>query len=730
MLRPLRTLTLAVLATAMAGVAQAADLPPMKGFDLIGLDRIDPDGVALATHGVVARVGERQLVADAARYDLARGELFTTGHVVYRQPGIRISATRLGLHLPPGHREANDLSGVRGDAWDIEARITTADRTIRIHADRVSMSDEALTFHGVELDFGHGGIMGFSAPRAVVTLRQPKPGEDPAEATSHIKGIALISPTGTLVSLPLLWLPYLYKDFAHRYPWTRVRGGYAKRQGTYGRFWIGSDLPEIAGWHPGLDARIDDNSRAGWGFGLRPYWSHERFGHGDAEWFVMPSERVRGGVADEEELQIRRGEAVDAGHYTNLGGGAFAARFTHLPDGDVPGTPPDYRFMQDYLPDRLENDPFPRQGATLTYGLPGVTATVDTERRTNPTQIATERWFGVQAQLHPIELVGPLHLAGDAWVEDLHQVKVGTSATRLTSRVYGAAGQWFPGGIGSDADAGVKEQRYAGGHIAGVDQDDSARRAFFTDAGVKVRLAANIGALSHTLVPRVGVQLVGPATGEAPPAYGFGDGREDFEEDVRYWVAGFDTNLVSDRTLFHASVVSRWAMREKERTYVDENGVTQLSPQQLADVSGIVDGSPWDPLHLTATFTYDARPRKWTIFNTEAAWRVAHFLSLTETSTLIPTSGAWSNTPGFALYANRYRLDGSITLRPEGEPIDSWLVEVTRRMVDGDLFLGYEFVRDTSGTVSDRRVSIGFTLGGGDKPLGETQPSAKTSLSR
>ncbi len=713
---------------------------PATSFSLIGLDQLDSDGVALATRGLVARIGERQIVADAARYDLQRGDLFATGQVVYRQPGVRISAARLGLHLPPGHREATDFRGVRGDAWDIEALITTAERTIRIRADRVAMADEALTFYGVELDFGHGGIIGFNAPKAVVTLRQPKPGEDPAEARSHVEGIALVSPTGTLVHLPVLWLPYLYRDFSLNYPWTRVRGGYSRRQGTYGRFWIGSDLPEIAGWHPGVDARIDDNSRAGWGFGLRPYWSHERFGRGDAEWFVMPRERVRGNDpsasgtegADSEgtELQSRRAEAFDAGHYANLGSGAVAGRFTSIPDGDVPGTPPDYRFLQDYLPTRLEHDPLPRQGATLAYGLPGVTATVDTERRINPTQLTTERWFGVQAQIHPLRVVGPLHVAGDTWVEDLHQVHVGTCATRLTSRVYATAGEWFPGGIGSDATAGVKETRYASGEIAGVAQDDAARRAFFTDAGIKLRLSADLDGMSHTLVPRIGVQLIGPGAGEELPVYGFGDGRESFEEDARYWVAGFDTNLVADRTLFHATIVSRWAMREKERMYVDDTGTSQLSPQRLADISGTVDGSPWQPLRLNASFTYDARPRQWTIFNTAAAWRVAQFMSLTESSTLIPESRSWSHTPGVALFANRYRVDGAVTLRPEGAAVDSWLIEVTRRMVDGDLFLGYEFVRDETGEISDRRISIGFTLAAGGSDLGDSTPSAKTSLSR
>ena len=721
---------LVTLAAGFGSLLPALEFPTNVQFELVGLDQLDPDGVALATRGLVARVGDRQLIADAGRYDLANNDLFATGHIVYRQPGVRVAASRIGLHLPPGHRDATDLSGVRGDLWDVEAQITTPERTLRIHAARMSLADDAMTFHDVDLDFGHGGIIAFSASKAVVTMRRPKPGEDPKEARSHVDGVTLVSPTGSVVNLPVLWFPYLYRDFSHRYPWTKVRAGHTRRLGTYGKFWIGSGLPAMGGWHTGLDGLVSDNSIAGQGYGLRPYWRHDQFGRGDAEWYVMPSEAVRGGPDDKTELQVRRSQAFDAGHYTNLGAGAFAARYTRIPDGDVPGTSPSYRYLQDYLPERLEHDPFPRQGAALVYGFPGITTTVDTERRINPTQVTTERFFGLQAIVHPVAIVGPLHAAGDTWVENLHQVTAETAATRLNSRVYATAGYWFPGGIGADADVGVKELRYADGEIAGVEQDDASRRALVSDAGLKLRLEGNFDSFKHLFVPRVGIQITGQGEGDTLPTYGFDDGRDTFEEDARYYVAGFDTSLANSRTLFHANVTSRWAMRTQDRAYVDDSGITQLSPQRLKDVVGYADGRPWEPLYLTASFTYDAGPRQWTAFNTSAAWRVAPFLTLNEVSTLIPTTNEWANTPGLAVTANRYRYDASTTFRPGGAAVDSWLIEVTRRMVDGDLFLGYQFVRDESGAVSDRRVSIGFTLGGGATPLSDAPPAAMTSLSR
>ena len=722
MLRPLRALTLSVMTTAALA---AADL---RGFDIVGLNQLDSDGVALATAGVVARLGDRQALADAARYDLRQGDLWLTGQVVYRQPGVRIAAARLGLHLPPGHRDLTDFSGLRGDAWEVEARVETSRRSLRLRAARVEISGSAITFHDVDLDLGYGAAFGFAAPKVIVTLRQPKPGEPEAEARSHIEGVALVSPTGTLVGLPVLWFPYLYRDFSQRYPWTQVRGGHTRRLGTYGRFRIGSGLPQVAGWRTGLEARVDDHSRSGFGYGFRPYWAHDTFGTGDAESYRMPSESVRGGEGDGEELQEREARFFDAQHRVNLGRGAVYGRYTSVPGGDVPGTPPDYRFMQDYLPERLENDPLPRRGATAAYGLAGVTATVDTERRIHPAQLDTERWFGVQAQLHPIELIGPLHAAAETWVEDLHQVHIGSDATRVNSRGWLGGGQWFANGAGIDADAGIKELRYADGEIAGVDQDAAARRAGFADAGLKLRFAETYSRGTHTFIPRVGIQLVGRGVGDDLPAYGFGDDRDEFEEDARYWVAGFDTALVSDRTLFHGSLTSRWAMREHDREYV-EDGEVRTSSQSLADITGTFDGRPVEAVKLTASFTYDARPRQWLEFNTDASWRIATWLALTEVSTLVPDDGSWSHTPGASFYANRYRADTSVTLRPGGASIDGWLVQLTRRMVDGDLFLGFQHLRDEDGGASDERISIGFTLAGG-KSLDDDRPQAQTSLSR
>ncbi len=738
MTTPFRALTLAMLAAVALHGAEADTPTPLavplakaeRGFSLIGIDQMDADGVFIAPRGVVARIGERQLIADSARYDLQRGDLFVSGHVVYRQPGIRLTAARLGLHLPPGHLDLADLTAVHGDAWDVEAQVSTTTRNFFVKAERVTISNGKLVFHGVHLTLGRGGIVTFDVPTVEVTLRQPKSGEAASDPRAHVDGVTLISPTGKVVGIPVIWFPYLYRDFAHRYPWSRVRMGHTDTLGTYVRYWIGSDLPAFGGWHTGLEGRVDSQSRVGWGFGLRPYWEHEFFGKGDAQWYTLPDNRGNG--SDGTIHPGQQSTTVDAQHQANLGRGGLYGRYTAVPDSaplsSVPGTPPNYTFLQEYLPERLEHDPFPRQGATGTYTIPGVTTTVDTERRINPTENTTERWVGLQAQVHPLQLIGPLHLGGDTWVEGLHRIYDDTSATRVNSRGYLGAGQWFPGGFGLDADGGVKDLRYTDGIITGSEASAASRWAPFGDAGVKVRLAEDYGLLTHSFVPRIGVQLIGDGQGDTLPAYNFGDGRDTFEEDERYWVAGFDTGLVGSRTLFHATVISRWAMREQDRIYLDSTGVEHLSSSQLADISGIFDGSPVEPLTLNGTISFDALSSTWTRFNTSGRWRLSPFVALKENSALVTTTDSWSHTPGVAFYANRYRLDAATTFRPGGAPVDSWLIEVTRRMVDGDLVVGYENIAASPTNPPDQRLTIGFTLGGAPRGVDQDRPASLTSI--
>jgi hypothetical protein len=93
-------------------------------------------------------------------------------------------------------------------------------------------------------------------------------------------------------------------------------------------------------------------------------------------------------------------------------------------------------------------------------------------------------------------------------------------------------------------------------------------------------------------------------------------------------------------------------------------------------------------------------------------------MALRYAGSLIPetttTPVEWQHRPGITAIANRYRFDGDTTFRPHGAGIDQWMIQLTRRMVDGDLSLTYELVRNNEGMIYDRRFGIGFsmTLGG------------------
>ena len=679
---------------------------------------LEGDGSVVYLRGFVGRKGEQTVVSDAVRYNPSQQLLYATGHVVYRRPEIRISAERLGM----------DGRSRRGEAWGITARVEHQGRTLVMTADRLELEQEVITLHDVTVDMGHGAAMSFWAPTVRVYLRDPPkilPKELQGTPQSRIGGVEMVSPTGRVVGVPVFWFPWLYRDFTNDYPWTVVRAGHSNRLGTWGRFWIGSNLPEFAGWHTVLEGRVDRHSRAGNAGGLNLRWTHPTFGRGRIDTYYMPQESVRN--VDRQELQVRRSRAYDAEHRKDLGAGAIYLRTLEIPDpadGIPDGT--GNRFLSDFLPDSLEQRPFPRKAAAITYTFKGVTVTTDTERRHTPGIDRTERLIGVEGTVAPIEILGPLHAGGNAWIEDLSRPLAQTSAQRLTGKAYLAAGQWFPGAIGLDAQAGLKSTGYYNGIINHVDQEHaSERRAFYTDSGLSWRVLGRFNTYTHTITPRVGFEGVGYGAGDELPNYAFLDGRDLFEEDKRYWSTSLGTAVVKDRTLFHADVKARWAVRKDERFYIDKDHNEALGATSLVDVAGNADGSPFPGLSLTASFFWDARPREWISADATAQYFVTPWLVLDhETSLRTREAGSvrtWEHKPAVLLLTGRYTIGNGPIFRPADEaPVDGWRTELSRAMVEGDLYMAAEYVRDSDGNMYDRRYTVGFTLGGvkdvGDSP--------------
>jgi hypothetical protein len=710
----MRRLVPLLLALGCVGApAAAADLP----FERLRIESpgasLGPDGV-VAVKGVVARLDGDLLIADHLRYDPANDDLWASGDVVLRRPGVRIAAKQLGAH--PNRQTA--------EAFEVEATIELKDgRRLVATAKKAEINRHEIILRDVNAHLGHGGIIGFWTHRLRVILRDERDPErrDVAQA---VEGIELISPAGTVTGVPVIWLPYIYRDFVLDYPWSRVVVGSAKRLGTFARYWVGTDLPAMGDWRTGIDGRADVASIAGGGGGLRAHWWHPTWGRGNAEFFTMPAEKIRGQVDKGAELATRKQDYYDVAHYAPLAGpgsGLLMGRYVVTPDSDPvePGGPQDanaLRWMADYMPEELARRPYPTRTAAIAYGLPGGTIVVDTTRRHAEDIDATERWLGVQAISSPWQLVGPFHAGVEGWGEELHRIQRDTQAQRLTGQAYLAASQWW-NGFGVDGEGGVRLLAYHDGVIAGVEQDQVDRRhQGYADAGVSVRLVERYGTWRHQVIPRLGVQLLGQGLGEALPTYDFGDPRDRLDEDQRYWTAGVTSQLDGNRPLFRAGVLTRWAMREQERYYVDDNGITRLSGSELVDVRLTADGRPVEELLLTCSALYDNRPEEWTSVNAGASWTPVRWGELRWGETYVaPTSTTGQviqHVPGAGLDSGRYRLDGDLVMEPDGALVDTWRLRLLRRMVDGALTCGYEFIRDDNGTIEDRRVTVGFQISG------------------
>ncbi|GDY11167.1 hypothetical protein LBMAG53_00440 [Planctomycetota bacterium] len=733
-------------------VPAAADGTPTRTADpwqFHGDGQLEIDrGQAVMTYrrGLVARFGQRLIMADAAR--IARGAenavaLWVSGRVLYVQPGIRIEADRLGLR-------SFGLVPTAGEAWQVDARFSAAGgRTVRATAAHARFEADRITLSQVHLDFGHGGLVGLDAPTVVIHLRDPKDTErigvpwrpvkdDPLH--QRLNGIEAYSATTTVAGLPVLWLPWLYRDFRYDWPWTRYELGSSRRQGWFARMWLGSDLPEIFGWRPRIELRGDQHTASGSAFGAYLRWVNPALGRGEATWYEMPREHVLGGSGGKDGLATRRARVVDVEQRlrlpgigvegSDLGAGALAARWTALPNADPTqpgddgaGRPPDERFRADYLRRDLDQRPLARRSLAAAWGLPWIEAAADTQRNPNDFSTGTERWWGGEIAI-PRTAVGPLYLDGHGWAEALRRPTVDTQATRIAAEAALGFVHWFDG-LGLDARGGVRSLSYFNGQIAAQSQRHAEERHLgFLDAGARLRLENTYVTddgrppVVHALTPRVGFELDGDGIGLTLPTYGFGDARDVLTEDQRWLVTGLGTTVARSWTAFRADVTARWGWRSRERTYFDDDGQQQRSRTPLADVTLSAEGRPWSDAGLGCQGVWDARPGRWRTLDVWSWWAAHERLTLNYGASLLgrlPNSGAdrrWEHRPGATFKAERYRFSAGTTLRPGGRPVDSWRIGLVRTMVDGDLLLSTEYLYGPGGGLVDRRFGIRFTLGG------------------
>lgn len=672
--------------------------------------------VTVAGQGFVARRGDWLLSGDALRWDQRGDSLWASGGLVLVLPGVRIHAARLGMR--PGART--------GEAWEVRAWVERGRLRLRLEAERVELLPDRLIFRGVVADAGHGGLMSLSCPRITIHLREHEAPERGAQAIArYVEGIEAVSPTLRAAGIPVLWLPYLYRDYLVDYPWSTLEAGSSDRLGLFARYRLGSDLPAMAGWRTRLVGRADRHLRAGNGFGLLGTWRHDGLGRGSALVHRMVRERVADPADQGREGGTRDVTAWDAEHYAAGGGWAAAARWTRLPDADpsqtLPaGRPPDERFRADHLREELEQRPFARQGASGAWVTRWLSFAAEGEARPNRDLVEGERMYAAEASLPRLGLVGPLALAGSLRGERLRQERLGNEAVRSAWTGRLAAVRWL-GGLGFDAAGGVRgvgwsDVRLSGSEIPGTRTTGVGH----AEAGVRLRFAASGEAWSATVVPRLGVEGLSPARGRGNPGFDFGDGVDRPDADRRYAVTGIDGEWRGGTALFTAEAWARWGLRPRDRAAVDVDGVERTSAA-LADIAFTARGSPHPDVEAVADGAWDGRLGRWTAFDARARWRILDRLDLLYGGAYVPpttaTAAAWLHRTGASLHLSRYRLDGWGELRPggaAGRTVDLWHAGLARRMVDGVLTASVEGSRDPDSGREDLRVAVAVEFGGRD----------------
>lgn len=677
--------------------------------------------VTVAGQGFVARRGDMLLTGEALRWDQRGDDLWASGGIVLVMPVVRLHAERIGMH--PEKRT--------GDAWGVEAWIKKGKVRLRVRAERVELRADRLTFHGVETDFGHGGALEMRCPTLNIYLReQERQDKGKDQIDRYVEGVEAIGPTIRAGGVPVLWFPYLYRDYILDYPWSTVEAGHTDRLGTYLRYRVGSNLPEMGGWRTRLEGRADRHTRAGNGFGLSAYWKNRTYGRGGASVYRMYRERVADPADQSQQGGERDVNQWDAEHYVSGQGWAMAGRYTVLPDADpsqtLPdGRSPDERFRADYAKKDLEEKPFARQGLSGAWILPWVGLTADAERRANDDLDETERLFGAEASIPRLSLAGPLAVQGRARAERLRQEVRDTEANRLAWDGRLAAVQWL-GGFALDGDAGLRGVAWSDGRLAGQEiEGTQATTLPYADAGVRMRLVAGDPQGGHgVLSPRLGLSWLGRAQGEGNPGYDFRDSVDNPESDRRYVVTGLDGEAYAGQVAFSAELQARWGLRQDDREAVEVDGTSRSSASGLADVTFKVRGSPHPDLEAVADGTWDARLARWTVFDVRGRYRLAEPVELLYNGAYVPPSAtagdSWLHRTGGAVYLSRYRLDlwGEVRPGAEGESggrsLDLWHVGFARRMVDGILDVSYENALDADQERIDHRFAVGFVVGGDD----------------
>ena len=626
-----------------------------------------------ARRGIVLRSGPRTLLADAAQWSEDSRQLYATGRIRLligdmSTAGIADNhATR--VHLA-ADRIGSDQTLSLGEAWEVHCTLLTTFGTLRLRAAHIAMTPEKWVFSDVQVDQGLGAVAEFSCERVELHLRD-EPATDRSGIERTLSGVTFHDALMKAAGLPVMYFPWAHRDYTIDYPWTRYRTGFRSRSGWYLRSEIGTDLPEMAGFHSQIRGRYDLNSRNGEAVGVSGTVRHRSSGgRGEAIWYHMPHEEVRdtgGGPIVEE----RTSTFIQAEYQQPIAGlGAVTGFWATVPDG-VGGGAPDGRFRADFNDDWLENHPFARRGLQTAIALPFVSLTATTQANPNQHSEETEIPGRVTMAVPHVSLLGPVYAFGDVFLDQVQRDeddggnRVQQEATRLGGQFGGGIGGWLPMGLGLNLRSGVNLRSHHNGVINDADTDAPSQSVPFISAQSRLRFIHQSEAITGRLLPQVGFTWLGSEDVD-DLAFDFNDGFDEIAADRQFISTAVNGSLDwrNKPQLFTGRIAAQWGVRDQDRRYTDSEDVERIGPSPLISIRLEASGQITSRFRLGGTGTYDGRRREWRNYDFAAALILVprHWTFTSKTTWLADDSdnGRWQFQPGTTISGDRYGFRGEV----------------------------------------------------------------------
>ncbi len=311
----------------------------------------------VATSNVVVRRGTEEVRADSAHVNLATSEVEARGHVMFTRPG---SVWR-GDYLRYNFRTGAWNTGAFASFFD--PFFVRADTSAKTNQEFV-LKDAYLTTCTNEYPNAHYHIV-------CKTLRI-WPGD-------RMRGTSAVVYMG---SVPIFYLPWLYRSLGDRTVGFTAEAGYSQRMGAFlltsAKYWMTPNLRGIT--------QVDVRSERGLGLGQEIGWySDNRVNHGRVYGYYIDDQGVgsdynngnRGTVVDPSRYRLRFSETQ-----------TFSDRDYLLADANYLSDP---YIVEDYFNREFRGEFQPDNYASLTHRGDAFTASFSVHKRLNDFYTAVDR---------------------------------------------------------------------------------------------------------------------------------------------------------------------------------------------------------------------------------------------------------------------------------------------------------------------------------------------------